>query len=63
MTKPPKKKIGDRGRADERRQILLYLRPDLITSLKIAAMEQGEKAYELAEQAIEAFLKDRKRKK
>jgi hypothetical protein len=47
----------------ERRQFLSYMRPDLIISLKLAAIEDGRPAYELAEEAVDAYLKARKPKK
>jgi hypothetical protein len=59
----PTKEIGTRGRPDERRQFLTYMKPDLIRTLKVAAMEEERAAYELIEDAVTAFLKDRKRKK
>lgn len=43
-----------------RRQILLYLPEDLIKSLKMAAIEDGQPAYILAEKALRAYLKGRK---
>lgn len=44
----------------ERRQFLSYMRPDLIISLKLAALEDGRPAYELAEEAVDVYLKARK---
>jgi hypothetical protein len=63
MKKPSKARPGDRGRPDERRQLLTYMREDLIRMLKGAAAEQGRPAYEVVEEAVEAYLKARKRSK
>lgn len=63
MAKQEKTVAAARDRTDGRRQILLYLKAEMITALKIEAMERGVNAYELAEEAIEAFLAKRKRKK
>lgn len=54
---------GARKRADGRRQLLIYLSPDLIISLKRAALDQQRPAYELAEEAIRDWLLRDKRKK
>jgi hypothetical protein len=56
------KEVGTRDRPDERRQFLTYMKPDLIKNLKVAAMEEERAAYELIEDAVTAFLKERKRK-
>jgi hypothetical protein len=59
----PTKEGATRDRADERRQFLTYMKPELIRNLKIAAMEEERAAYELIEEAVTAFLKERRRKK
>jgi hypothetical protein len=51
------------GRPDGRRQLLIYMKPDIIKALKRAALDDDVNAYELAEEAIEAYLKTRKSKK
>jgi hypothetical protein len=61
MAKDPGKTPASRNREDGRRQILLYLRADLIASLKRQALSEDVPAYELAEEAIDALLKVRKR--
>lgn len=71
--KPAKLQLGVAKRAaspkpaakeqPERRQFLSYMTPDLIIRLKLAALEDGRPAYELAEEAVDAFLKARKPKK
>jgi hypothetical protein len=61
MAKDPATKPASRNREDGRRQILLYLRADLILSLKRQALSEEVPAYELAEEAIDAFLKARRR--
>lgn len=51
-----------RGRDDGRRQILLYMRTDLIKSLKDLAIREDTNAYLLAEEAVEALLSKRAKK-
>jgi hypothetical protein len=63
MVKSTKTAKGDRSREDKRLQLLIYMHPELIRMLKISAMEDGRPAYELVEEAVEAFLKIRKRPK
>jgi hypothetical protein len=62
-TKIDNKGRGDRDRPDQRRQVLFYMRPELIKALKIAATEDETTAYELAERAVETLLKARKRRR
>jgi hypothetical protein len=52
-----------RVRRDGRRQILIYMRPEVIKELKRAALDASLPAYELAEEAIVDWLKRNKRKK
>ena len=56
----------DRSRPDGRRALLVYLRPDVIKRLKVAALDEDRPAYELTEQAVSEWLvnrdKGRKRK-
>jgi hypothetical protein len=63
MVKTAKTASGDRVREDKRRQLLIYMRPEMIRMLKIRAMEDGRPAYELVEEAVEGFLKAHKRQK
>lgn len=63
MRKPREKASDARKRADGRRQLLIYLSADVITSLKRAALDQNRPAYELAEAAITEWLSRNKRKK
>jgi len=64
LRKPKQNAAPSRKRPDGRRQLLIYLRPQLITELKQAALLDDEQrpAYVLAEEAIEQWLKNRKRK-
>jgi len=59
-------KATERVRADGRKALLVYLRPDLIKRLKVAALDEDCSAYELAEQAVREWLvgrdKGRRRK-
>jgi hypothetical protein len=52
---------ASRDRKDGRRQILLYLRTDVIFDLKTEALRQDSTAFELAEKAIEAYLAKQKK--
>ncbi len=52
-----------RARADGRRPLLVYLRPDLIKKLKMAALDESKPAYALTEQAIRNWLATRERQK
>jgi hypothetical protein len=63
MVKSDKTATGDRKREDKRRQLLIYMRPEMIRMLKISAMEDCRPAYELVEEAVEVFLKARKRQR
>jgi hypothetical protein len=54
---------ASRVRDDGRRQLLVYMHPDLIKELKRAALDANRPAYELAEEAICEWLKRNKRKK
>lgn len=63
MRKPKEKVSGARKRADGRRQLLIYLLPDVVISLKRAALDQQRPAYELAEEAIRDWLLRGKRRK
>jgi hypothetical protein len=62
----PKLKIAGRVRADGRRALLVYLRPNVIKRLKVAALDENRPAYELTEEAVCEWLvgrgKERKRK-
>lgn len=48
------------GRKDGRRAMLLYLMPDVIKALKMAALERDQAAYEIAEEAISTHLKQKR---
>jgi hypothetical protein len=49
-----------RARADGRKSLLVYLRPDIIKELKKAALDEDKTAYEITEEAISAWLASRK---
>jgi hypothetical protein len=63
VAKPKVEISNSRARSDGRRQLLIYLLPDVIKELKRAALDQGRPAYVLAEEAIIDALGKRKRKK
>ena len=63
MRKPKEKASGARKRADGRRQLLIYLMPEVIKELKRAAIAEERPAYELAEEAIRDWLLKDKRKR
>jgi hypothetical protein len=52
-----------RTRRDGRRQLLLYLAPEVVKDLKRAALDDDRPAYLLVEEAILEMLKKRKRTK
>jgi hypothetical protein len=54
---PKKKASVARKRPDKRSQLLIYMKPDLVRQLKLAARP----AYELAEEAIAEWLKRHER--
>ena len=54
-------KAVDRSRPDGRKALLVYLRPDVIKQLKIAALDEDRPAYALAEEALSAWLAARRR--
>lgn len=61
MAKKTKAVAASRDRKDGRRQILLYLKTDIIFDLKSEALRQDSTAFELAEKAIEAYLAKQKK--
>lgn len=63
MRKAKEKASGARKRADGRRQLLIYLVPEVIVELKRAALSHSRPAYELAEEAIRDWLSKDKRKR
>jgi hypothetical protein len=64
LRNPKKNAAPSRKRTDGRRQLLVYLMPDVIRDLKVAALTDPDErpAYELAEEAIKQWL-DRRRGK
>jgi hypothetical protein len=62
MRKAPKQNSESRVREDGRRQVLLYMKPELIRALKRAALDEDVPAYQLAEDAIAEFLKNHRMK-
>jgi hypothetical protein len=63
MARAAKAEKENRARRDGRRQLLIYMKPDSIKELKRAALDEERAAYELAEEAIEEYLRNRRRKK
>jgi hypothetical protein len=63
VVKPREGASAVRTRADGRRQLLLYMDPEVVRELKRAALDSDRPAYEIAEEAIREFLKAKKRKK
>jgi hypothetical protein len=62
VVRAPKKKASvARKRPDKRSQLLIYMKPDLVRRLKLAALAKGRPAYELAEEAITEWLKRHQR--
>lgn len=56
-------KAGDRNRPDGRRALLVYLRPNVIKRLKVAALDEGRPAYELTEEAVSEWLDNREQER
>ncbi|RWQ62426.1 MAG: hypothetical protein EOS86_30160 [Mesorhizobium sp.] len=46
-------------RPDGRRSLLVYLDPDIIKALKKAAVDDDRHSYEIAEEAIREWLRER----
>jgi hypothetical protein len=63
VAKPKDGVPAARMRGDGRRQLLIYMLPDVVKDLKRAALEEDRPAYLLAEEAILDWLKRRKRNK
>ena len=63
VVKPREEASAPRTRSDGRRQLLIYLDPELIKELKRAALDEDRAAYEIAEEAIREWLRTWKRKK
>jgi hypothetical protein len=63
MVKPREEASGARARSDGRRQLLIYMDPEVIRQLKRAALDEDRPAYEVAEEAIREWLRTRKRKR
>jgi hypothetical protein len=60
MARTPRSTTPTRARADGRKSLLVYLRPDIIKELKKAALDEDRTAYEITEEAISAWLASRK---
>lgn len=60
MARTPRSNTPARTRADGRKSLLVYLRPDIIKELKKAALDEDRTAYEITEEAISAWLASRK---
>jgi hypothetical protein len=58
---PKKKASVARKRPDKRSQLLIYMKPDLVRQLKLAALAKGRPSYELAEEAIAEWLQQHQR--
>lgn len=48
------------ARSDGRKQLLVYLDPDVIKQLKKAALDDDRNAYEITEEAVREWLAARK---
>ncbi|BBZ92736.1 hypothetical protein ABIF65_007772 [Bradyrhizobium japonicum] len=53
----PKSKVKNNAQTKGLRATLLYLHPDTVKALKSAAILEERPAYEVAEQAIKAYLR------
>lgn len=61
MGRPAKKSKDKPVREDGRRMTSLYIKPEIMDSLKKAAIDEGRTAYEIVEDAVLAYLKKSKR--
>ena len=62
LMKRSRLKTVGRKRADGRRPLLVYLHPDVIKRLKVAALDEDRPAYELTEEAVSEWLAARNKK-
>jgi hypothetical protein len=60
MARTPRSITPARARADGRKSLLVYLRPNIIKELKKAAVDEDRTAYEITEEAVSAWLASRK---
>jgi hypothetical protein len=64
MVKQPREEASAaRVRSDGRRQLLIYMAPEIILELKRAALDEDRPAYEVAEEAIREWLRTRRKRK
>jgi hypothetical protein len=61
VREPKKDASVARKRTDKRSQLLIYMKPDLVRQLKLAALAIRRPSYELAEEAIAEWLKRHQR--
>lgn len=59
MASKPRSKGAARTRADGRKSLLVYLRPDVIMDLKKSALDENQAAYEIVEEDVAAWLNGR----
>src|ERR1700738_4259279 len=59
----PREEPAAPARSDGRRQLLIYLDPELIKELKRTALDEDRPAYEIADVAIREWLRTWKREK
>lgn len=52
-------KVREGKRGDGRRQMLVYLRPDIIHQIKVLAAMEQRHAYEIIEDVLDAHLADK----
>jgi hypothetical protein len=51
-----------KARPDGRRPLMLYMRPNLVVRLKNASWSKNKHAYEIVEEAVEAWLASQKKR-
>lgn len=54
-----KRQIGSRLRKDGRRQLLVYLDPELVKKLKKVAIDDDRNVYEIVEDSVRDWLAER----
>lgn len=61
--KQTRSQVAPRTRADGRKSLLVYLDPEVIKQLKKAALDHDLNAYEIAEDALRAWLSENKKRR
>jgi hypothetical protein len=60
MAKQSQQTTPRRARSDGRKSLLVYLPPEVIKDLKVAALREDRYAYLITEDAIRSYLRDKR---